>query len=279
MRIFIVGLMFMAVGSGSLLASSAVSANVPVTPKTLGTSSEFLPALDPGNTWKLIWSDDFNGASLDPSKWTHRPDGPRRDGWWSTKAVSLDGQGHLVLSTLRQGNRIITGNIITAGKFQHRFGYYTCRVKFPSQPGYWPTFWLTCDSVLKDGTLGRDGTEIDVFEKPRLGDQIEHNLHWDGYGVMRQCAGHHEQIAGLSQGWHTVGLWWQPAQYIFYVDGKETWRTDAGGVSQVPEYLLMSEEVGAWAGKINPAMLADSLLVDYVRVYDPVPTQPTLATK
>ena len=55
---------------------------------------------------------------------------------------------------------------------------------------------------------------------------------------------------------------------LFYVDGKETWRSKAGGVCQVPEYILLSEEVGKWGGDIAKAQLPDQFLVDYVRVYD-----------
>jgi hypothetical protein len=55
---------------------------------------------------------------------------------------------------------------------------------------------------------------------------------------------------------------------VFYVDGKETWRTKAGGVCQVPVYILLSDEIGKWAGAIAKAKLPDRLLVDYVWVYD-----------
>jgi hypothetical protein len=33
-------------------------------------------------------------------------------------------------------------------------------------------------------------------------------------------------------------------------------------------YLLLSDEVGKWAGDITTARLPDEFLVDYVRVYD-----------
>jgi hypothetical protein len=59
-----------------------------------------------------------------------------------------------------------------------------------------------------------------------------------------------------------------PEQYVFCVDGKETWRTKAGGVCQVPVYILLSDEIGKWAGDITKAKLPDKFLVDYVRVYD-----------
>ena len=69
------------------------------------------------------------------------------------------------------------------------------------------------------------------------------------------------------EGWHTFAVWWKPDEYIFYVDGTETWRTNKA-VSQVPEYIKLSDEIGKWAGDIAKARLPDAFLVDYVRVYD-----------
>jgi hypothetical protein len=65
-------------------------------------------------------------------------------------------------------------------------------------------------------------------------------------------------------------LWWTPEVYVFYTDGKETWRSSAGGVSQVPEYIKLTEEIGKWGGDITQAQLPDGFLVDYVRVYDQI---------
>ena len=58
---------------------------------------------------------------------------------------------------------------------------------------------------------------------------------------------------------------------MFYVDGEETWRSSAGGVSQVPEYIKLTEEIGTWGGEIQKAHLPDYCEVDYVRVYDAKP--------
>ncbi len=57
---------------------------------------------------------------------------------------------------------------------------------------------------------------------------------------------------------------------MFYVDGLESWRTSAGGVSQVPEFAKLTEEIGKWGGDIAKASLPDYFTVDYVRVYDMV---------
>jgi beta-glucanase (GH16 family) len=75
-------------------------------------------------------------------------------------------------------------------------------------------------------------------------------------------------VPGVMHGWHTFGLLWLPDEYVFYVDGKETWCSKAGGVCQVPQYMLLSDEIGSWAGDITKAKLPDRFLVDYVRVYD-----------
>ena len=74
----------------------------------------------------------------------------------------------------------------------------------------------------------------------------------------------------MSEGFHTFGLHWTPEEYVFYVDGKETWRTSGGGVSQVPEFAKLTEEIGEWGGDIKKARLPDQFVVDYVRVYDTV---------
>ena len=55
---------------------------------------------------------------------------------------------------------------------------------------------------------------------------------------------------------------------MFYVDGQETWRSSAGGVSRVPEYIKLTEEIGDWGGDIQKATLPDYCEVDYVRVYE-----------
>ncbi|MGD8238514.1 MAG: glycoside hydrolase family 16 protein [Armatimonadota bacterium] len=227
-----------------------------------------LPPAPEGKAWKLTWHDEFDGDELDESKWEVPPDARRRDGWWMRKAVSLDGEGHLVISTLKDGDRYIDGCVRTRGKFEHAFGYYVARVRLQQQPGHWSAFWLYNHCVGKVGDEGRDGTEIDIYEKPWLDDRVQHALHWDGYGDAHKSAGQKSEAPGVLEGFHTFSLWWKPDEYVFYVDGKETWRTSAGGVCQVPLYIKLSDEIGEWAGDIATAELPDRFLVDYVRVYD-----------
>lgn len=227
-----------------------------------------LPPAPSGKSWNLIWHDEFDGTSLDLSKWAYRPDGQRRDGWWNQKAVSLDGNGHLVIRTIKEGDQYIDGCITTQGKFEHASGFYVARIQLQQQPGHWSAFWITGPGVASVGNGGLDGAEIDIMEKPWLDDRVQHTFHWDGYGPDHKTEGQVVQVPGVMEGFHTFGLWWKPDEYIFYVDGKETWRSTGGGVSRIPEYILLSDEVGTWGGKIAEAKLPDRFLVDYVRVYN-----------
>jgi len=229
---------------------------------------ERLPPPPAGMTWAMVWHDEFDGTNLDESKWAYRPEAKRKDGWLSRKAVILDGKGNLAIKTYKEGSKYVDGCIVTQGKFEHTFGYYVTRIRLQKQPGHWSAFWLTSPGVHKIGTEGRDGTEIDIMEKPWLDGKINYALHWDGYGKEHKSKGTKVNVPRIMEGWHTFGLWWKPDGYVFYVDSKEMWQTNGSGVSQLPEYILLSDEIGKWGGDIRKAKLPDEFLVDYVRVYD-----------
>jgi beta-glucanase (GH16 family) len=216
-------------------------------------AKEFLPPLPAGKEWKLIWQDEFDGPTLDEAKWNRLGDSKRRDGYW----VKEDAY-----------ERYTCGAVNTRGKFEHAFGYYVARCKMPKQPGHWPAFWMMCDGVGRVGDQGRDGTEIDIMEMPWRDGKINMGLHWDGYAKEHQSVATNFTITALTEGFHDYALLWTPEEYVIYVDGQEVWRTHAGGVSQVPEYLKLTEEIGDWGGDIAKAQLPDYFEVDYVRVYE-----------
>ncbi|MDT8303651.1 MAG: family 16 glycosylhydrolase, partial [Sedimentisphaerales bacterium] len=124
---------------------------------------EFMPPAGDGKTWKLAWNDEFDGRKIDTSKWEIIGDSKRRDGYWVKEDSYLDGKGNLLIRTKKDGDRYTSGAMRTRDKFEHKFGYWVCRCKFPKQVGHWPAFWLYIGSVGKVGNEGRDGTEIDIM--------------------------------------------------------------------------------------------------------------------
>ena len=231
-------------------------------------SKDIIAADLPVAGYTLVWADEFNGSVLDTNKWVYRALGPRKGGVNVAEAVTLDGKGCLILTTKRVGDMYHTAMIGTQGKFETTYGYFECRVQLQSQIGHWSAFWLQSPTINQhNGNPAQAGTEIDIFEYLRKkGDTVQHTLHWNGYGIDHRSAAATPRLPGLSKGRHAFGLLWTAHEYVFYVDGKETWRT-VKAVSQRSEYMILSLEVGKWAGDITSATLPDSLVVDYVRVY------------
>ena len=69
---------------------------------------------------------------------------------------------------------------------------------------------------------------------------------------------------------------WNEDGYIFYINGIETGRSGFGGASKVPEYLILSVEVGGggavpardWTGgPLTPDSEVSDFIIDYVRAY------------
>ena len=229
---------------------------------------DILPQPPVGKSWSMIWHDEFEGKALDETKWETPPDGPRHAGWWMRKAVSLDGQGHLVIQTSREGDKIIDGCVRTKGKFAHTYGYYVARVRLPKEQGHWSAFWLF-EGVHTTTNGWYNGPEIDIYEKFWPNDEVQHTIFWAPEGSTQlQTQLKTPTIPGIREGWHTFALWWKPDEYVFYVDGKETWRVNPGNICHKPMYIKLSDETNTWCKDINKAQLPDHFTVDYVRVYD-----------
>ena len=243
-------------------------------------ANENLPALPSGQAWRLVWSDEFEGKELDTTKWTPQGDSVRKGGMWLKKCVQLDGQGNLqLLATKENDGKYGTGCVNSRGKFEHKHGLWVARMQMPKEPGFWSAFWLMGSGVGKIGDEGMDGTEIDVIEYPKRTGELNMAVHWDGYGKDHQVRGTRHIDKSFTEGFHTYAVHWSEKEYVFYYDGKEVWRTNEGMVSQAPQYAILSNEVGTWAGDITKAKLPDHCLIDYVRVYDLDGVTPAIAEK
>ena len=246
-----------------LLVISACS--VPADKSALAPSD-----LPKGKNWKLVWSDEFNGTELDRSIWGFHWLEKRKGGYWGEEAAYLDGKGNLVLKVYEKEGKYYSAGIETRGNIEHKYGYWEVRGKLPEEQGHWPAFWINTPRYGQKDDPAVGGAEIDVMEYPTRTDETEHNIHW---GKVRpdyrlpSTRGKKSIIPGLAEGYHTFGVEWTTEEYIFYIDGKETWRINEG-ISHIEQYIIISEEVGDWGGDITKAKLPDYFIVDYVRVYD-----------
>ena len=242
----------------------------------------------------LAWSDEFNATSLDTTKWDYWLLGSRRDAVNTASAVSLNGS-NLVITTYTSGGTHYTAMVANDGKFRSRYGYWEASIKWGDTNGMWSAFWMqspTMGTYLSDPVVS--GSELDIVEHRSTdggsdGDiinQVQNNIHWNGYGSAAKRAGSGNIGSGLGSGFHTYGFLWTPSVYTLYVDGSNlrSWNFANNGVpiSASTEWTILSSEVDdtstTWAGTIPSGGYGDlststtKLTVDYVRYYAPTNT-------
>ena len=112
------------------------------------------------------------------------------------------------------------------------------------------------------------GAEIDVFEYVKTDpDKIYHTVHYGGYAEeLHKKSGGVAEVEGIRKSFHTFGVEWLEDEYIFYINGKETWRTKEG-VSNIAQFMILSIECCGWGGDVTEANLPDEVIFDYLRVY------------
>ncbi|MFZ2654973.1 MAG: family 16 glycosylhydrolase [Victivallales bacterium] len=280
---------------------------VRIIPRNLVTKAGYREGPPSNKKWKMVWHDEFDGTSLDTDKWfvpaTGSWDWPGMKTKPSMSNLFLDGKGSLVLQLTQDPDGTVRFPSGVRGRFEKAYGYFETRVQFSRQPG-WDTA-VVLDGWPYD--CGADAfvhpQEFDIFEdfyKPKRENDVAQayhfNIHQDtiagdqgnakgvGEGGMlvsrklfRTSSGN-KTVMEQYEGWHTVGFQWTPLEYIFYMDGQETLRQNYHVVpmTNVPHKIAigaafrvpLSEDGNPFYGRLEEAKFPDSLVVDYLRIYD-----------
>ncbi len=230
-----------------------------------------------------VWGDEFNGTSLDPSKWWCWI-GPSQSAINTTESVAVT-NGDLIINTYSSGGQNYSGIISSAGLFHARYGYFESSIEFFDSAGEWLAYWF--QSPTEGEFIGNpveSGAEIDVCEHrytdsgdaTNLNDGVQTSLHWDGYSTSEQTATTGVIGSSLGTGFHTYGFLWTTTNYSFNFDDAPAWTNDSG-FSERTEVFMFSEEVASngWAGNVPTGGYGDvgvsttRMFVDYVRYYAP----------
>jgi len=261
------------------------------------------------SAWKLVWSDEFDGARIDPAKWefevnangggnnelqyyTDRPENARIE------------NGQLVIEARKEpftgpaGARDYTSaRMRTLKKGDWKFGRFEIRAKLPKTQGLWPAIWmLPTDWVY--GPWPHSG-EIDIMEF--LGHDVRKvygTLHY-----VRAETGKHMHATGylnmsdvdFAEDFHVYSMEWDEREFRWYIDGRHyqtqtTWSTDKAPYPAPFDqrfHLLLNVAVGGnWPG--NPdatSVFPQRMVIDYVRIYQResdaagAPSAPTAAER
>lgn len=230
-------------------------------PKPLGLSG----------SWKLTFSDDFNGKSVNWKKWTDRSSSQSDNGHGNKKNQQLEwnrrsncsvSKGVLTQTAKRQNVKSPSGVkykwtsclVTTTPSFAFQYGYIEIRSKLPSGKGFWPSFW-TWQSP-DNGVW----TETDVYEffsdNPKALYVAQQSGRADGCTVKKHGF-------NPSKGFHVYGADITPTGTVFYIDGKRVCSTLS--TSTGPTNIIISNFV--YSKKPPSSKAKGKHQIDYVRAW------------
>lgn len=120
----------------------------------------------------LLWSDEFDGSSLDANKWSYQTGNgcPSLCGWGNSEQEYYTNSannvyisnGVLVLKVIKESissSSFSSGKVITKNHFSHTYGRFEARMRLPKGRGLWPAFWM-----LPNTNSWPTTGEIDIME-------------------------------------------------------------------------------------------------------------------
>ena len=246
--------------------------------------------------WEEVWNEEFDGESLDESKWNILR---WRPGWVNNELqaytdrdtnVFID-NGNLVLQGLIEPGYYGTdytgteynadytsGRINTDDKFQWTYGRFDIRAKLPKGRGSWPAIWMLGENI---STVGWPNCgEIDIMEHVGFEDGVIHgSIHTEDYnhGINTQRSGT-TFVNTATDSFHIYSLEWSPTYLRYLIDNESyffVYNDSDGDVAKwpfnEPQYIILNLAIGGdWGGiqGIDPTVFPMRMLVDYVRVYE-----------
>ncbi|MFK7952376.1 MAG: family 16 glycosylhydrolase [Ekhidna sp.] len=276
-----------AYGNGTEFISESNDINIIVTfdtskPPTTGYST---PESYDGFT--LVWSDEFEGNSLNSSNWKHEI-GTGSNGWGNNElqfyrsentAVS---DGSLTIEAKKEtfsGSNYTSSRIVTQDKQDFKYGRIDIRAALPYGKGIWPALWMLGANFPQVG-WPKCG-EIDIMEYlGQTPDEVFGTLHWADDSGNRQCTcGDQNSYYSLSSGtfsdeWHVFSLIWTENRIEWLVDDNQFYAVDIiPGLEEFNEsfFFIFNMAVGGDlpGSPDSQTPFPQRLYVDYVRVFQP----------
>lgn len=225
--------------------------------------------------YKLVWSDEFDGASLDKSSWNYNIGG---HGWGNNEQEYYTDRN----ATISNGNLVITGKaekidsnnytssrITTKGKHEFQYGKIESRIKFPPGQGLWPAFWMLGANI--DQVNWPLCGEIDIMEHINADSIFYGTLHW----VNNEKVSSGNKTIAAPADYHIYGIEWDADSISWTLDGTKYHsveiRNNINSTEEFhkPFFILLNLAIGGdWPGQnIDQSKIPAEMLVDYVRVY------------
>jgi len=242
------------------------------------------PTSYPG--YQLVWSDEFQGESLDPTYWTHEI-GTGSNGWGNSELqyyrennTFIHENEYLVIEARREifaGSQYTSSRIITSEKASFKYGRIDIRASLPKTQGIWPALWMLGDSFWQQGWPSCG--EIDIMEM--LGhqpDKVYGTAHWGPNFSQRQLK-ERSIFSGpegnFNERFHVFSIIWEEDKIEWYLNDQRfntLTPADMNGFNypfNEPFFFIFNIAVGGiWPG--NPdqtTIFPQHMIVDYIRVF------------
>ncbi|MEM9295252.1 MAG: family 16 glycosylhydrolase [Planctomycetota bacterium] len=229
--------------------------------------------------WELVFNDEFDGASIDTSKWLVLD---RRDSFNNEKQYYHPDQvtvsnGNLVLTAIdtpRQGKAYQSGLIDSHEQWS--YGRFEASINLPTSQGMWPAFWLLPDTAEVPWP---SGGEIDIMEnRGSHPHTVSSAYHWgpDFFGrqfIFSEYSAQNPDGSPVNyhDSFHTYAVEWEENSLKFFVDDVN-YHTITGGQAEIfdtAKSIILNLAVGGDFGgdPDGSTVWPQEMLVDYVRVW------------
>ncbi len=209
-----------------------------------------------GQTWQLVWSDEFTKPEIDQAKWNFEVDcwgggNNERQCYTDSKRNARIAKGKLVINAInapttgpalpksqRAGSAnpaaqvtraFSSARLTTKGKGSWRYGRIEVRANLPQGQGTWPAIWMLPENSVYGGWAASG--EIDILEAVNLGvpctsctggreNTILGTLHFGKPWPNNVHKGTEVHAPEVLSGYHTYAIEWEKDRMIWQIDGR-----------------------------------------------------------
>ena len=248
----------------------------------IGTVFAFSNTVKAADNYELVWSDEFNGNSLDTNTWNYEI-GTGSWGWGNNEQQYYTDRnirvsnGTMKITAKREDYgrmKYTSSRITTKNKKNFKYGKIEARIKMPKFKGVWPAFWML--GANQDSVGWPKCGEIDIMEAINDENLVYGTLHWfNDPGNNNADSGSSVAVADRTE-YHVYGVEWTADKLRWYVDGKvyRTMDVSNDSFSEVrKEYFVIFNMAigGQWPGyNIDETAFPATMEVDWVRAYKKV---------
>jgi beta-glucanase (GH16 family) len=244
-------------------------------------------AVPPG--YALAWSDEFDGSSLDMSKWDFRTDTKHgstqvpqnislRDGNLMVTVHSLATTGIKYTAGVAEyvsdpahpeppaGIKYTGGGVIS--KDAYGYGYYESRMRVMAGKGWHSSFWMMKHDGSGSTATSPAELELDVIENDSI-DLLSYGVTTHKWKGGHESYGH-KRVATLPlSDYHVYGCEYTPATVKYFFDGELVQSVDIASLPQgnVNIWLTSIDSGVENTDAVDDTRLPGHVDYDYVRFY------------